>query len=120
MGQTAPLLLLLLASCASQVIKDESRSVSIIQLPDGDLEVSGPAADPPPPTPGQVVPGQRLNSGAVAWASLTNAQAVTGWQQLEVSSSPAFPDQVQARAAGQHAAVICASTEQIETFQQMR
>ena len=36
----------------------------------------------------------------VVWANLTNAQTRSGWLYLEITSSPHFPDQLQARAAG--------------------
>ena len=88
MGPTRPALLLLLftsASYSEPAWKDESRKVSVLQLGDGSLEV---------------VSGHRLNSRVVAWGGLDNRQQATGWLQLEISSNPAFPDQVQARAAG--------------------
>jgi len=69
----------------TQVIKDESRTISVVQNQEGDLEI---------------VPGKRLNSGTVVWAALTNNQTESGWFNLEISSSPNFPDQLQARAAG--------------------
>ena len=43
-------------------------------------------------------PGQA--AATVARASLVNRQGDTGWLQLEVSTSPASPDRLQARAAG--------------------
>merc|ERR1719342_123597 len=46
------------------------------------------------------VSGLRLNSRVVAWGALANRQLESGWLQLEISSNPAFPDHVQARAAG--------------------
>ena len=91
MGPTRPalqqLLLLLLtsASFSEPAWKDESRKVSVLQLGDGSLEV---------------VTGHRLNSRVVAWGDLANRQQETGWLQLEITSNPAFPDHVQARAAG--------------------
>ena len=92
MGPTKPalmlqLLLLLLTSgsCSEAGVKDESRKVSVLQLEDASFEV---------------VSGLRLNSRVVAWGALANRQLESGWLQLEISSNPAFPDHVQARAAG--------------------
>ena len=88
MVPTKPALLLLLVTSVSfsePIWKDESRKVSVLQLGDGSLEV---------------VSGHRLNSRVVAWGDLANRQQETGWLQLEISSNPAFPDYVQARAAG--------------------
>merc|ERR1712212_90731 len=85
MQQLLQLLLLTSASYSEAAVKDESRKVSVLQLGDASLEV---------------VSGHRLNSRVVAWGALANRQLETGWLQLEISSNPAFPDHVQARAAG--------------------
>ena len=97
MDSTKPGLLQLLVlftsafSSGAIAIQDESRKVSVLQLGDGSLEVAS---------------GHRLNSRVVAWGALANRQQETGWLQLEISSNPAFPDHVQARAAGKQTAIL--------------
>ena len=47
-----------------------------------------------------ILPGYQLLASVVVWANFSNDQAGNGWMYLEITSNAAFPDQVQAKAAG--------------------
>ena len=48
----------------------------------------------------EVLPGRNIFESVVAWANFTDDQRSNGWMYLEITTNQAFPDDLQAKAAG--------------------
>ena len=68
----------------TEVVKDANKVISVVSI--GDKF--------------EVLPGRNLLESVVVWATFTDDQNDNGWMFLEISTNQAFPDEVQAKAAG--------------------
>jgi len=69
---------------SKEIVTDDNKVISILSV--GDKF--------------EVLPGRNIFESVVAWANFTDDQGSNGWMYLEITTNQAFPDEVQAKAAG--------------------